>query len=597
MTRRVLIAATTADQEWVSGAAAAFRGQGFQVDLVQQVEPPAEAVEAIRAAGLTRRDLVVAQGRDLCLEIARAPGLTAPLWVMPQDDQAGRLGIDADLQPTLTELSPSIDRLLVTHPDDLGWAEGIQPTLIGRTLQWPDDGTADSLIPRALGDADARVSTAARTRVLLCGRDFKFATGLMRHLASRDDLEFRVDHHVYNSPPAEVDELADWAEIIICEFAQEHAVWHSRNVRPGQRLIVRLHGYELFTGYADDLEVDNCEAIVFVSGHQRQLAEEKGWPADRLHVIGNAIDVADFARPKIGSPQFELGLVGMAPALKRPDRAVDLLRILLHQDPRYRLRIRGHAPWTYLWEWRTPLHREVYLHLFEQLAADERLRSAVVFEGFGPAIANFYRKVGWVLSPSYRESFHLAPIEGMAGGAVPVVWDRQGARDIFSERWTHASTEAAAEFILRTNASDGAYADESRAAGEFVRRYDQSAAAAAWDSLIDRNPRFLKLPPLTESATGSFTETPVQPVVRVVVGEGTRADVAATLDSLTLQTLHPGLMEVTVAEPGHWSDAYPIVTATTSAATVVRLPAGTTLEPNHLLAIVGWGPSESAPTP
>lgn len=377
------------------------------------------------------------------------------------------------------------------------------------------------------------LTTGRKRRVLLSGRNFKFAGELLAFLDGADDIELRV--HVDNATTAEErDALAAWADIIICEFAWAQAVWHSWHVRPDQKLIVRLHGSELFTGAVDRLEVERCSAIVFVSDHHRDTAiRERGWPAERCVVIPNCVDLVDLDRPKLPGTRFNLGLVGIVPILKRPDRALDLLMNLRQVDSRYRLFVRGHHPWHYPLEWSLPLHREAYLDFYRRIAEDERLADAVTFEPFGPSIANWYRKIGWMLSPSSRESFHLAPAEGMVSGAVPVVWERDGARDIFTDRWTHADTDEATAFVLGHNRDDAAYAEESEAARRFIGRYSARDCNRAWMELLDSVAPVGREPWTTRGI--GVTNTPFAfagDALRAMWDGGAHADARAALEGL-----------------------------------------------------------------
>ena len=42
----------------------------------------------------------------------------------------------------------------------------------------------------------------------------------------------------------------------MCEWAGPNAVWYARHKRPGQRLVVRLHMFELRGGWLSALETD-----------------------------------------------------------------------------------------------------------------------------------------------------------------------------------------------------------------------------------------------------------------------------------------------------------------------------------------------------
>ncbi|MDO5634681.1 MAG: glycosyl transferase, partial [Micrococcus sp.] len=102
------------------------------------------------------------------------------------------------------------------------------------------------------GDAAPLTSAATATpsprrRVLLAGHDFKFAGELVDLLRDDPRVELRWDvwdslhHHDADASQR----LLDWADVVVCEWAGPNAVWYSRRKRPGQRLIVRLHMFEL----------------------------------------------------------------------------------------------------------------------------------------------------------------------------------------------------------------------------------------------------------------------------------------------------------------------------------------------------------------
>ncbi len=61
-------------------------------------------------------------------------------------------------------------------------------------------------------------------------------------------------------------ELAEWADVIVCEWCGPNAVWYSewlkRNGRPDQRLVVRLHRFELYGAWPGRLDIDAIDQVV-----------------------------------------------------------------------------------------------------------------------------------------------------------------------------------------------------------------------------------------------------------------------------------------------------------------------------------------------
>ncbi|MHA7156268.1 glycosyltransferase family protein [Arthrobacter sp. TMN-50] len=328
-------------------------------------------------------------------------------------------------------------------------------------------------------------------KLLLVGHDFKFAGELLELLAGRREISLKVDHwekqNIHNE--AVSGPLTRWADVIFCEFASHNAVRYSWAKQPGQSLIVRFHGYELHSDWIRDINTENVDIFVFVSEFYRQMVVEKlNWPMEKTIVVPNMVDVSDFNRTKLENSRFHLGIAGIVPILKRPDRALDLLENLLRRDTRYTLHVRGRAPWDYGWMWKDDHVRDAYEAFYERLASNPALRQRVVFESFAPDMGRWFRKIGWVLSPSARETFHLAPVEGMASGAVPVVWNRDGANEIFESDWIHDSTENASEYILKINADSQSYSEASERATSSASKYDLGAVGKAWLQLLKTVP-------------------------------------------------------------------------------------------------------------
>lgn len=341
---------------------------------------------------------------------------------------------------------------------------------------------------RAEADYSQYALAAKKKRVLLVGHDFKFAGELVESLQARTDIELRFDHwdSLHTHSPRESEALRDWADIVICEWCGPNAVWYSQNKRSDQKLIVRLHMFELRGPWMTKIDESAIDKLVCVSElYRERIIESTGWVKTDIIVIPNAIDVADLNRPKREDSRFRLGLVGIVPFRKRPDRALDVLEMLLEKDDRYSLHIRGRMPWEYSYEWNKPLQREAYMEFFERIRSSAELKKAVVFEPFGADMGNWLRKIGYVLSPSSDESFHLAPAEGMASAAVPIFWRRPGVSGIFGDDWTFENSRKAAAFIFESGREEAVMRREQESAVTFAGRFDKRVVENQWFSLLD----------------------------------------------------------------------------------------------------------------
>lgn len=330
-----------------------------------------------------------------------------------------------------------------------------------------------------------KVESVKRTKVLIASHDFKFMGELIQSLKLDPNFELKIDSWdgLSEHDEKQSSKLADWADVIFCEWAGPSVNFFAERKRPGQRLITRLHGFEVRRGkWLLNAQLDKVDKIIFVSDYYRSFGTERlNFPLEKTTVIPNAVDVADLCRPKLDFARFTIGMVGIVPFLKRPDKALDVLEILLKEDSRFILRFKGRAPWEYPYEWNSALAKQQYLTFFSRINQSEILRHQVVFDQFSPDIGNWLRGVGFILSPSDHESFHLAPAEGMASGAIPLVWEREGAVDIFGQENCYPDAEAVADQILSIATGDDYEVYSSRVT-EYATRWDIEKLISKWKS-------------------------------------------------------------------------------------------------------------------
>jgi glycosyltransferase involved in cell wall biosynthesis len=270
---------------------------------------------------------------------------------------------------------------------------------------------------------------------------------------------------------------------VICEWCTANAVWYSHHKRPGQRLVVRLHRFELDAGFCPKVAIDNVDAVVCVSDYYAQMTRVRtGWPAALVRTIPNWVDDLDLDRDKLPGAIRHLGMIGIAPARKRMDRGLDVLAALRRHDDRFVLFVKSKFPWDYWWIWNKDDERAHYETLLNRVRRDPLLRGAVVFDPYGRDVAGWLRKIGWVLSTSDDESFHLAPAEGMASRALPAVLNWPGADTIYPPSWVRPSTDAMAERILEVSSNGGLAAH-----GDEVRQYvlDNFSVDAVCEQWLD----------------------------------------------------------------------------------------------------------------
>jgi len=341
--------------------------------------------------------------------------------------------------------------------------------------------------PKGVDVAPGLGGRARPLRVGIASHDLKFFSRMLDYLRALPEVEVRLDEWsaLTVNDPASSEALLEWADVIIAEWCGPVAVWYSERKRPGQRLIVRLHRFELDGPWLKDVVIDNIDQLVCVSPWYAQLtAQRTGWPVHKIVVLPNWVDAEQMDRPKLEGAEFHLGMIGIAPMRKRLDLGLDVLEALRRQDDRFLLFAKSKLPWDYWWIWRRPEEQKHYTEVFRRIQTSPHLRGAVVFDDFGGDVPAWLRRIGWVLSTSDDESFHLAPAEGMASGAVPALLPWQGSDTIYHPRWIDADVDAMAERILTTVHEDRWAQEGAVARRHLEESFPLDQVCAAWARLL-----------------------------------------------------------------------------------------------------------------
>jgi glycosyltransferase involved in cell wall biosynthesis/spore maturation protein CgeB/cell division septum initiation protein DivIVA len=304
--------------------------------------------------------------------------------------------------------------------------------------------------------------------VLVAGHDLKFATGIIAELKSHGHtviIDKWHDHTRHDEAQSQL--LLAQADVIFCEWTLGNAVWYSRNKSSHQRLVTRLHLQEIFRPYVKDVNFPEVDQVIFVGKHILDVAvRDHKVPTLQSRVIPNAVDIESLRRTKVDGARFNLGFVGIVPARKRLDKALDILRILRSEDGRYRLFIKGKRPEDFAWMANRPEEMAFYEQQYARIEADPLLAGAVTFDAEGDDMAAWYRKIGIVISVSDFESFHLTLPDGAASGAVPASLAWPGADQIYPTDWLHADERAVAAFVAGLN--DVSWNETAGRAQEYV---------------------------------------------------------------------------------------------------------------------------------
>ncbi|MFN2744487.1 glycosyltransferase family 4 protein [Bacillus sp. z60-18] len=325
-----------------------------------------------------------------------------------------------------------------------------------------------------------------KKKLVIAGHDLKFAEDIISILEKSDNFSIKIDkwkgHNVHDEEYSR--ECLKWADIIFCEWGLGNAVWYSNHKLPQQKLIVRMHAQELKTVYPRQFRIENINKIIAISPYiYEEFYRVFKFPREKMLMIYNSIDTKVLNKTKKDS-DFNLGFIGMCPKLKRLDLAIDIFEKLWTLDNRYKLYIKGKHPQEYPWLWNNETERDFYETVFKRIREAE-WRDSVIFDGFGNDVPEWLQKINFVLSTSDSESFHLAPGEGMASGAFPVILNWDGSNTIYSSEYIHQNVDECVKKIIEINSISDKNAMREKLVKYTEEYFDVKKIAAQWINVIE----------------------------------------------------------------------------------------------------------------
>lgn len=145
---------------------------------------------------------------------------------------------------------------------------------------------------------------------------------------------------------------------------------------------------------------------------------------------------------------------------------------------------KGKHPLDYDWLLKREDELEYYKNIFKRINSSDTLRYKVIFDPAGDDVNDWLSLVGFILSPSDFESFHMAVGEGMLTGSVPIIWNWDGADEIWPKEYVIKNINQAKELIL--NISDEEFTKKQIENRNWIlKNYSINNIIGKWMDIID----------------------------------------------------------------------------------------------------------------
>jgi glycosyltransferase involved in cell wall biosynthesis len=296
----------------------------------------------------------------------------------------------------------------------------------------------------------------SKKRLLIAGHDLKFIFPVIKYLEDEyavkiDKWEGHVEHDEEKST-----ELLNWADFIICEWLLGNSVWYSNRKLHYQKIIIRAHRSEITVDYGDEVNFGNVDSVLTVNYYFLELFSKRfKIPREKMKLLSNFVECNIYSGEKVGDYKHNIAMVGYLPKEKGLLKALKILKMLKEHDNKFKLYLFGKSYKELDWVWNDVSNRSYFLKCEDYIKINN-LKDSVIFKGWIDR-SEMFHDIGYVVSLSEVESFHLAPAEGFCDNTLGLLIDWPGVEYIYPEEIIFNSIEEIKDKILVTYKNEDEY--------------------------------------------------------------------------------------------------------------------------------------------
>lgn len=209
------------------------------------------------------------------------------------------------------------------------------------------------------------------------------------------------------------------------EWGNEFAKHLTNSCAPelrGRRVFLRIHGYEIMTGLADQIDYRQINDLIFVCRDMRDILlnrkPEIRKQVERIHVIPNGVDTDKFKLIR-RNKGHHIASIGYINYKKGPVLLLHAFEEIHRQDPRFQLHVAGRFQDFY--------HEVYWQHFLQQ----NGLRGFIHYNGWIENLPSWLSSKHFVISTSLSESQGMGVLEAMATGCQPLIYNFHTASSIY----------------------------------------------------------------------------------------------------------------------------------------------------------------------
>ncbi|QOY34205.1 glycosyltransferase [Anaerobacillus isosaccharinicus] len=244
-----------------------------------------------------------------------------------------------------------------------------------------------------------------------------------------------------------IEDAMRWADICWFEWCDELVIKASNSRLANERTIIcRLHSYEAFTYYINQVNWKNVDKVIFVGKPIKNyvMSQLPIIKEEQTTVIPNGVktDLYSYRKRENG---WKIAYVGYINYKKGPMLLLHAFQALYKKDSRFSLHIAGRY------------QDKRYVLYFNHILKEMGLEKAVFLDGWQQDVNGYLEDKDFIISTSLFETQHMAIMEAMAKGIKPFVHNYYGAKEIYGEDYVWTTIDDLVEMVLNQSVDSEGY--------------------------------------------------------------------------------------------------------------------------------------------
>ncbi|AJH01776.1 group 1 glycosyl transferase [Clostridium beijerinckii] len=244
----------------------------------------------------------------------------------------------------------------------------------------------------------------------------------------------------------QIEDGMQWADICWFEWCDELIAYGSKlELAREKKVICRLHSYEAFTDYINNVTWNSINKLIVVGAHIKDfIVQNFNIDEKIISVIPNGIDEKKWTY-KERENGFNIAYVGYINYKKGPMLLLHTFKAIYDEDNRYKLYIAGVFQ----------DNRDVLY--YNQMVRELGLENNVIYEGWQNNLDKWLEDKNCILCTSVLESQNISVMQAMCKGIKPIIHNFVGARVIYPSQYVWNTITEAVEMISDKNYTSKVY--------------------------------------------------------------------------------------------------------------------------------------------